>query len=388
MIDRIQNDKNRINVVHLVEWLEIGGGLETAVATMVKGLDHGRYNIRVWCLSAGGTIAQEIENEGIEVRILNLRNYHNPANIIRLARRLRGESIHILHAHGYFPGTFGRLAGIIAGVRVLILHVQTSHQKRSNRHLIMDRLLSRFTGKIIACSESARRYLIDFEGINNKKVVTIHNSVDLRRFENVDKDEVENLRRELCIDISTKVVCTVARLDPIKGLGYLLQAAAIVVSHIRDVKFIFVGEGPLEDELKKETQQLGIAEEVVFTGIRKDIPVLLSASDIFVLSSPEREGLPNVIPEAEACSKPVIATTIGGIPEAVIDGVTGFLVPPKDAKALADKIIFLLQDVSHANKMGQRGRDLCLRQFSVETMIRKLDRLYLNLLGYSSSAAL
>ena len=383
----MKNAKNRINVVHLVERLEIGGGLETAVATMVKGLDHRTYRIKVWCLAAGGPIASEIESEGIEVRILNLRNYHNPANIIRLAGRLRGESIHILHAHGYFAGTFGRIAGIIAGVRVLILHVQTSHQQRRHRHLIIDRLLSRFTGKIIACSESARRYLIDFEGISDKKVVTIHNSVDLRRFEGIDGDQVENLRRELRIDIPTKLVCTVARLDPVKGLGYLLQAAAIVVGRFPDVKFIFVGDGPLKNELKREAQQLRIAGKVIFTGIRKDIPVLLSASDIFVLSSPEREGLPNVIPEAEACSKPVIATKIGGIPEAVIDKVTGFLVPPRDARALADKIIFLLQDIAQARKMGQSGRDLCLRRFAAGTMITKLDKLYLNLLGYSSPAA-
>jgi len=111
------------------------------------------------------------------------------------------------------------------------------------------------------------------------------------------------------------------------------------------------------------------------------VPVLLSAADIFVLSSPEREGLPNVIPEAEACSKPVIATNIGGIPEAVIDGFTGFLVPPKDAHALAHKLISLLQDLSLAKLLGQRGKDLCLRQFSAETMIRKLDRLYLDLFG-------
>lgn len=380
--------KTRINVVHLVEWLEIGGGLETAVATMVKGLDRSRYHIKVWCLTAGGTIAREIGDDGIEVKILNLRNYHNLANIIRLAGRLRGESIQILHAHGYFPGTFGRLAGLLAGVQVLILHIQTSHQKRSRRHLIIDRLLSHFTGKIITCSESARRYLIDFEGIHSRKLITIHNSVDLRRFESVDKEEVQDLRRELSIDNSTRVVCTVARLDPIKGLGYLLQAAAIVATHIHDVKFIFVGEGPLENELKEMAKRLGLSEKVIFTGIRKDVPVLLSASDIFVLSSPEREGLPNVIPEAEACSKPVIATNIGGIPEAVIDGVTGFLVPPKDAPALAHKLVFLLQDLSLAKHMGLRGKDICLQQFSAETMVKKLDTLYLNLLGYSSSAAL
>ena len=372
---------HRINVAHLVERLEIGGGLETAVATMVRGLDRTKYHTKVWCLNKGGTIAREIESEGIEVKILNLRTYHNPLNIIRLARRLRRESIHILHAHSYFSGTFGRLAGIIAGVRVMILHIQTSHQNRRDRHLIIDRLLSRFTARIIACSESARNYLIDFEGINKQKVVTIHNAVDLRRFDTVKKADVENVRRELAIDISTKVVCTVARLDPVKGLEYLIKAAAVVENLVHDVKFVFVGRGPLERELKKQTEQLGLTEKVIFTGIRKDVPVLLSACDVFVLPSPEREGLPNVIPEAEACSKPVIATSIGGIPEAVIDGVTGFLVPPKDSQALADKILLLLGDLSLAKQMGKMGKDLCLRRFSSDTMIRKIDKLYLDLLG-------
>lgn len=381
MAEILNNERKRINLVHLVERLEIGGGLETAVATMVKGLDHTKYCKKVWCLAAGGTVAKEIENTGIEVEILNLRTYHNPLNIIRLARRLRGNSTHILHAHSYFSGTFGRLAGIIAGVPVMILHIQTSHQNRRNRHLIIDRLLSRFTARIIACSESALSYLTDFEGINKQKVITVHNAVDLKRFDTVNKADVENLRRELGIDISTKIVCTVARLEPVKGLEYLLKAAAIVVNHIHDVKFVFVGRGPLENELKKQTEQLGLAEEVIFTGIRKDVPVLLSACDVFVLPSPEREGLPNVIPEAEACSKPVIATNIGGIPESVIDGVTGFLVPPKDPQALADKILLLLGDLSLAKQMGKMGKDLCLRRFSAEAMIRKLDKLYFDLLG-------
>ena len=378
----------RINVVHLVEWLEIGGGLETAVATMVRGLDRTRYKTRVWCLNEGGTIAQEIASEGIEMKILNLRNYHNPLNIIRLAGRLRGESIHILHAHSYFAGTFGRLAGLIAGVRVMFLHIQTSHQNRIKRHLIIDRVLSRFTARIIACSETARSYLIDVEGIQKHRVVTVHNAVDLRRFHRVSQADVENLRRELGIESSTKVVCTIARLDPVKGLEYLLKAAALVANHIQDVKFLFVGRGPIEDELRKQADQLGLTEKVLFTGIRKDVPVVLSACDVFVLPSPEREGLPNVIPEAEACSKPVVATSIGGIPEAVIDGVTGFLVPPKDPQALADKILLLLRDPSLAKQMGKMGKDLCLQRFASETMIRKIDRLYLDCLGNTPNSNL
>ena len=122
------------------------------------------------------------------------------------------------------------------------------------------------------------------------------------------------------------MVGSIGRLDPVKGHIYLLKAAPKVIEEFPNVRFLFVGDGPLANRLKGRVSEMGMDKYVIFCGERTDVPLLLPIFDVLVLPSATREGLPNVIPEAEACAKPVVASRIGGVPEAVLDQISGFLV--------------------------------------------------------------
>ncbi|PIU68061.1 MAG: glycosyltransferase family 1 protein, partial [Armatimonadetes bacterium CG07_land_8_20_14_0_80_40_9] len=147
-----------------------------------------------------------------------------------------------------------------------------------------------------------------------------------------------------------------------------------------NIKFLIVGDGPLREELKEQSKDLGIEDEVTFTGSRQDIPEIMAALDIFVLTS-IKEHFGRVVIEAMACGKPVIATNSGAVPEIVEDKVTGILVPPEDSEKLAEAIIELLEDKEKAKEMGIAGRKRVEELFSIEKHTRQIEEVYLSLLS-------
>jgi glycosyltransferase involved in cell wall biosynthesis len=167
----------------------------------------------------------------------------------------------------------------------------------------------------------------------------------------------------------------VARLDPQKGLGDLLEAAA----RVPDASFVVAGDGPDRERLGETARSLGLHDRVCFLGHRDDVPDLLRSCDVFVLPS-LYEGFPLSVLEAMAAGKPVIATAVGGTPEAVSDGETGFLVPPGDPSALAAAIRAVLSDPVLARRLGSAGRERACRTFSAAEMVRHVVRLYEDIL--------
>ena len=173
------------------------------------------------------------------------------------------------------------------------------------------------------------------------------------------------------------IVGCVASLFPHKGHKYLLEAAKIVLDDFPGkAKFILAGSGILEDSLRAYAKELGIEEYVEFKGVVADIPGLLCSFDLVVLPSSEREGLGLSLIEAMAAGKPVIGTSVGGIPEVIKDGQNGFLVPPKDSKALSKAILTILQDPVRASQMGKIGRQIAEEKFSEKHLLREISGLY------------
>ena len=160
-----------------------------------------------------------------------------------------------------------------------------------------------------------------------------------------------------------------------KGVFYLIQSASCILEYRKDLIFLLVGAGAQEEKLKNFCVDLKIEKNVIFTGERDDIPEILSSIDIFVLPS-LREGLPLTILEAMACAKPIIATNVGGIPEAVKDGVSGILVPPKDPESLQNAIVELLDDTEKQETMGLKGKQICEEHFRSRAMVDKIEKLY------------
>jgi len=176
------------------------------------------------------------------------------------------------------------------------------------------------------------------------------------------------------------VVGTVARLSRQKGIEYLLHAAKTVIKQFPDITFIIAGKGPLESQLKGLSIKLGISDKVKFLGFNDDIPKLLSVIDIFVLPS-LWEGMPNVVLEAMAAGKPVIATDTGGSKDIIDSGINGVLVEPKNSEALAEAILALLGDPAQRKRLGESARDKVKERFPIDKMVSKTEQIYTKLLN-------
>jgi glycosyltransferase involved in cell wall biosynthesis len=210
---------------------------------------------------------------------------------------------------------------------------------------------------------------------DGSKIQLVYNGLDLEDF-TTSVDHKREIRKTLNIDPRKKIIITVANLIPYKGHTELLKAAAIVGRQFTDSIFLLVGEDRgIQKGLEQQVQELGIGSSIIFLGQRKDIPDLMAASDISVLPSHE-EGFSNVVLESMAAGLPVVATRVGGNPEAIIDGETGWLVPPKKPKELASKIMDLLHDPGKAEKWGEAGRRRVEQNFSHEKMVAEFVKLY------------
>jgi glycosyltransferase involved in cell wall biosynthesis len=367
-----------LKVIHLVEDMKIGGA-ERIIADIVLGLDRKKYDASVWCVTRGGETATELTEKGIEVKILGISTYRNPLNTFKLTRLLKAARPDIVHTHGYFASVIGRLAARRAGIPVILAHVHSTYWEYRKRHLMIERKLSRFTHKIICCSKAVESFVNNTEKITDNKTTVIYNGVDEERFS--PHQSPTSIRAEFGMDDEAAVVGTVSSLTPHKGHEYLIQAASLLLGTLPSVKFLIVGDGPLRKRLEDQAKNLNIHPAVIFTGARKDIPEILTLMDVFVLPSHTREGLGLAIIEAMAAERPVVATDIGGIPEAINDSETGLLVPPGDPEGLAKAIIELLQNPKKAKEMGEKGRTRVKEKFTTKKMLSEIEHVYQSLIS-------
>jgi len=371
-------------ILHIVEDLKVGG-LEKILASIVLSLDKSKYDVQVWCLARGGHIAQALIGQGMSVRIFNLKSYYSPLQIVALASFMKEEQFHLIHTHGYFASTFGRLAAIWARIPVVVTHVHSTYHDYGKRNLLIERVLSYFTDRIICVSQVVQKFVIEIEGINEQKTCVVYNGADIPLIiENPEK--IISGKRQWGIEQNDIVVVIVASLTENKGHKILLEAFKAVTQFLYGIKLLIVGDGPQNGVLKSMSIKLDIDENVIFVGEQDNIQEMLQISDLFVLSSLFREGLSIALIEAIAMGLPVITTNIGGNPEIIKDGVNGFLVPPGDADRLAHAIEILVSDPELRELMGRQGRKIYEQKFTLSRMIKQIETLYDQLLASKFNA--
>lgn len=231
-------------------------------------------------------------------------------------------------------------------------------------------MLTPITDVFIAVADAHGRFLVEHEKFPATKVAVIRNGVDTRRFAPKSADEVASLRRELGIHTDTPVVGIVAALRPEKNHESFLDLATRVTGQWPGVQFLIVGDGPCRGSLEQYAARLELQKNVRFLGMRNDIPRVLAALDVFVLTS-HNEANPVSILEAMSTGKPVVATNVGSVHEVVSDGQTGFLVPAGDAATLADRTLQLLKDPRLAQSMGAAGRATVDARWSIQEMVNR-----------------
>jgi glycosyltransferase involved in cell wall biosynthesis len=235
---------------------------------------------------------------------------------------------------------------------------------------------------VITVSEAGRLHHLHYGNLPPGKVITMYNGVDLGVFGSRDEPARRSLRRELRIQPEAPVIATVAVLRKPKGIQHLIGALADILPSMPETKLIIVGDGDEGPALRRRAADLQLDDHVVFTGARSDIADVLAMSNLFVLPTLE-DVLPTVVAEAMAAGLPVVASDVGGLPEMVVDGVTGLLVPPADEEALADACLELLTDRRKAEAMGLAGRNVAKERFDVQHQSKLLEDFYVSMLHAS-----
>jgi glycosyltransferase involved in cell wall biosynthesis len=289
----------------------------------------------------------------------------------RLVRLLRNRRIDAVVTVGAGDKMFwGRLAARRARVPVILSALHSTGWPDGVGRL--NRWLTPLTDAFIAVAESHGRFLVEHERFAPDKVAVIPNGVDTERF--APLPEAKSIRRELGIGPADPVVGIVAALRPEKNHELFLEMAGQVVRQLPMARFLIVGDGPRRNALQQRAGELGIQHHVAFLGLRDDVPRLLAAMDVFVLTS-HNEANPVSILEAMSVGRPIVATNVGSIHEAMTDGTTGLLVPPGDAAALSKCVLQLLQDRTLSRSMGAAGRRSVIARWSLEAMVERYEQL-------------
>ena len=303
-----------------------------------------------------------------------MRNEFDLPAILRLAWAMKRKKCLLVHFHDAHSAAVGSVAASLAKVPFRIITRRVDFPLKKN--YFSRRKYMKNVDAIIAISEGVKKVLVE-GGVNPVNVEVISSGIDFSSFEedSLALTSKDYLHREFSFAVDDYLVGIVAHLADHKGHQYLIQATKILKQQAPKIKTIIVGEGPLSMELDRQAKELDVEDIIFFLGFRKDIPKILSSLDLFVLSS-HLEGMGSSILDAMASRLPVVATKVGGIPEVVINGETGLLVPPRNPSALARAILMLYSDKTLASRLGQKGYELVHRKFSAEAMADKVVRLY------------
>jgi glycosyltransferase involved in cell wall biosynthesis len=357
-------------ILHLIETSDLGGA-ENVMINLVTNLEEDGYHSIV-CLRKEGALYDELIKRGIEAHIINEEGFFDVRFVINLFVLVRMKKVSLIHAHEFLMNVYGTIVGKLSGRPVVTtLHGKFYYYEKWRRRFALQ-LVSKFS-QLVCVSEDLRGFVSEKIGIPKNRIVTIYNGIDTELFAKSEKAVL--MKEKFGIKNGQKVVGTVANLNAMKGHTYLLKAIPSIIRDYPSVVFLFVGKGDQEEKLRKEALDLGIFEYVKFLGFRSDIPELLNLMDVFVLPSLS-ECLPLSVLEAMALSVPTVVTDVGGIREIIKDQETGYIVPPADPAALADKISLLLGDRTNARSIGLGGREAVDEKFSIETMLAQYQSLY------------
>jgi len=353
------------------------GGAEKHVIYLAGYLLRKGYEVQITCLFKEGALAPVVKNLGIPLVCWNLPYRWNLRTFFHVKRRLQSSRPDILHTYLFGFHFFAGLPARLLKIPVILSSRREIADWQRKRHRILESLGNFFVDRVVCCSKAVEEWTRKKERISAGKILTIYNGVDFNRFHPSPMNF--KIRKSFGIPENAPVLGTVANMAVEKGYPYLLEAADQISKANPNVWFLFVGFGPLEKEMKKKAEQIKAHKQIIFLGARSDIPNLLSAMDIFILAS-VIEGFPNVLLEAMASGKPVVATKAGGVPELIESGKDGLLVAPKNGPALAQAVLSLFGNRQKAEEFARSAEEKIQKNFSLEKMADQYETLYLSLL--------
>ncbi len=358
------SENKRFNILHVITRLPVGG-VENMLLKVIKGYDSKRFNTTVCCLKEGGDIAEELRRSGYNVKILNRmqkRGFDFGA-ITALYRLLKKEDIHILRTHQYHANLYGRIAGVLAGVPVIVPSFHSRYEsplKPKLHRRYLNSLLSLFSDTLVAVSPAVLSDITRYDWVNSGKIKVIFNGVKIDDF-NLEISKYES-RKKLNMPVNNYIIGTVGRIKEEKGHKFFIEAA----SKLNNVCVAIAGDGPLINELKDVSNSSGV--RCIFMGMMapEKIPLFLRSLDIFCFPS-LWEGFPSALIEAIAAGLPVVASDIPSNREVL--GDNGMLVPPADYVRLGEALKLLIDTTSMIDSLGKKARERA-KMFSIENTVK------------------
>jgi glycosyltransferase involved in cell wall biosynthesis len=355
-----------IRVALLIDTLRPAGA-EKQLVTVATGLDRRRFTARVACLTDTGAYEATLREAGVPVTLLGKRHKVGGPALHRLRTLLRRERPHVLHTWMFTCNLYGRLAALGLPIATLASEVAADVTKSAVR-LAVDRLLGPMTDAVYVNSGVVARFYHERCGIPLEKLVIIPNGVRVAEMAPVP-------RAALGVPADAFIVCCAGRLSPEKGFDQVIEALGTPGLRPRNVELIVAGEGPSRDALAALAAAQGLAGRVHLLGHRADLPGVLRAADVFVLSS-AHEGMSNVLMEAMALGLACVTTPVGGVEELVVHGESGLVIDASASGPIAAALERLLDDPALARRLGAAARARMARSFSIESNVRRFEALY------------
>ena len=385
---------HRIRVLHPITRLIVGGAQENTMFTAFL-LDKSRYHVEIISgpqTGSEGSLIGEVRARSIPLTIFphmlrQVNPYHDILCLLKLTRFIQRGKFTIVHTHSSKAGILGRLAAKLAGTPIIIHTVhgwsfhEHMHPAVRNTYILLERWIARFTDTMIAVAEKDIEKGLKYRIGRPEQYRLIRSAIPLDEFdpERVDRDTA---RAELDIPRGAYVLGNVGRFSTQKNPLDWVRVAGRVGRSLPESRFLLVGDGPLLPEVKVALAEEGILHRTILTGLRRDVPRLMAAMDVFMLTS-LWEGLPRVIPQAMAMGLPVVANAVDGSSEAVVPGETGYLCPPGALDEMAQHCVELMKDPARRQAMGKKGQEYASKEFDVRQMVTQIDAVYQEALARS-----
>ena len=378
---RTDSRSRRVRVAFCIDGMGIGGTELNAFRT-AESLDRSRFDVSVVCLQEGGPLLARYQERGIPVLALPLGRLHGIKAVrqgVRLARYLSSQRVDVVHSHDAYNNIFSTVWARVARAPVVIASRRWWDDVPRKALMVVNRVGFRLADCVIANSTPVASLLVKDDGVPAERIAVVPNFVDDAAFTGLSRTQRTQLASELGIPAGSLVIGCIAGLRPVKDHETLIRAIASLRPRWPTLRLVLVGDGPSRRPIERLVRELHLADVVKLAGVKPNEPNLHHFFDVSVLSSLS-EALPNTIVEAMAAGKPVVATRVGGVTDAVIDGETGTLITRRSPIELASAIERLLLDPALRETMGNAARRRARAHFHVTSALGTLESLYERLL--------
>jgi len=354
-------------------------GVVSSRASVISSINPRKYETIIIYLMKNSESPNFFEEEGYRVFYISRKKFFRLPNLLgiwKLLRVLKHQKVDILHSHGHKATIYGTIAAKLAGIHIVLSHVPGLNRSKRRRRKFMNWIVLRWVNKILTTGEAVRKDVLrNNPVVRPEQVIPIGNSIDYDRFSQVHITK-QQAKENLAIKTDAFVFGTVGRLVPTKGYNYLIEAFTQVKQHLPSALLVFVGSGRLHNQLKEQAAESGFAEDIIFLGRRDDVPQLMRAMDVFVLSS-VAEGMPRAMLEAMAAGVPCIATNVGGVAEILENGKFAMMAEANDTNALAKAMAEMTgKSVEEREELAAKAKQHVSENYVHEVVIEKLQSVY------------